>query len=274
MTKRRAIVSWVCLRGPRVCLTGSSAKESRGVAWRVLPINIGGRRHKLERSEAGVWVIAKLRTADKVCKVVVTDDQGRYLLPELPMATYRVFVRGYGAVESARVPAKPGQHLDLQSYVAPDGRAAAQIYRQLLVEPREIPSAAIARGNAGELSSVELSSDWGQGNTRDSRRHQGLWSVHSTLEAGIAAKSGPVGANMGGAFLSLGGSGRCSPIWTDRMRGRVPERSAPASSGVERTWCSLCGDWGTRQITARRSSQRLRESKVNRMGPCSRHDQW
>jgi hypothetical protein len=79
--------------------------------------------------EGGVWVIAE--TADlptKYAKIVVTDDQGRYVLPELPMATYQVFVRGYGLVDSPRVTAKPGQHLDLKAVIAPDGRAAAQIY--------------------------------------------------------------------------------------------------------------------------------------------------
>ena len=49
--------------------------------------------------EAGVWVIAE--TTDlptKFAKIVVTDDQGRYLLPELPKARYKVWVRGYGLV--------------------------------------------------------------------------------------------------------------------------------------------------------------------------------
>src|SRR5882724_8420077 len=71
--------------------------------------------------EAGVWVIAE--TTDlptKFAKIVVTDDQGRYVLPDLPKASYQVFVRGYGLVDSARVSAKPGQHLDLKAVVAPD----------------------------------------------------------------------------------------------------------------------------------------------------------
>jgi hypothetical protein len=79
--------------------------------------------------EAGVWVIAE--TTDlptKYAKVVVTDDRGRYMIPQLPSASYQVFVRGYGLVDSARVPAKPGQKLNLTATVAPDGRAAAQIY--------------------------------------------------------------------------------------------------------------------------------------------------
>src|SRR6266566_2530367 len=79
--------------------------------------------------EAGVWVIAETtELPTKYAKIVVTDDQGRYVIPDLPTANYQVWVRGYGLVDSARVPAKPGQHLDLKAVLAPDGRAAAQIY--------------------------------------------------------------------------------------------------------------------------------------------------
>src|SRR5207253_525509 len=64
----------------------------------------------------------------KFARMVVTDDQGRYVLPDLPQANYQVFVRGYGLVDSPRMAAKPGQHMDLKAVIAPDGRAAAQIY--------------------------------------------------------------------------------------------------------------------------------------------------
>ena len=52
--------------------------------------------------EAGVWVIAE--TADlptKYVKIVVTDDFGRYVIPDLPKANYQVWARGYGLVDSA-----------------------------------------------------------------------------------------------------------------------------------------------------------------------------
>src|SRR3981189_3385323 len=91
--------------------------------------DIGGVVTGASGPEAGVWVIAE--TTDlptKFAKMVVTDDQGRYLLPDLPQASYQIFVRGYGLVDSPRVPAKPGQHLDLKAVVAPDARAAAQVY--------------------------------------------------------------------------------------------------------------------------------------------------
>jgi hypothetical protein len=79
--------------------------------------------------EAGVWVIAE--TTDlptKFTKIVVTDDRGRYLIPELPKANYSVWVRGYGLVDSPKVPAVPGQVLDLKAVTAPSAAAAAEYY--------------------------------------------------------------------------------------------------------------------------------------------------
>src|SRR5438034_10559467 len=109
--------------------TWVSAQQRGGTAVAIDRDDIGGGVTSSNGPEAGVWVIAE--TTDlptKFARMVVTDDQGRYLLPDLPPANYQVFVRGYGLVDSARVPAKPGQHLDLNAVVAPDGRAAAQVY--------------------------------------------------------------------------------------------------------------------------------------------------
>src|SRR5882757_2108482 len=79
--------------------------------------------------EAGVWVIAE--TTDlptKFAKIVVTDDRGRYVLPELPKANYLVWVRGYGLVDSAKVATAPGRILDLTADPAPSQAAAAEYY--------------------------------------------------------------------------------------------------------------------------------------------------
>src|SRR5205814_2015867 len=81
------------------------------------------------RPEAGVWVIAE--TTDlptKLAKIVVTDDRGRYVLPELPKARYQVWVRGYGLVDSPMVQAMPGRTLDLTAVIAPTPAAAAEYY--------------------------------------------------------------------------------------------------------------------------------------------------
>ncbi len=81
------------------------------------------------RSEAGVWVIAE--TTDlptRLAKIVVTDDQGRYLIPGLPKANYNVWARGYGLVDSPKAQTEPGKTVDLKPVVAPDAAAAAQYY--------------------------------------------------------------------------------------------------------------------------------------------------
>ena len=76
--------------------------------------DLGGTVSGAGGPEAGVWVIAE--TTDlptKFAKIVVTDDQGRYLIPDLPKANYRVWVRGFGLVDSAKTPGTPGSVLDL-----------------------------------------------------------------------------------------------------------------------------------------------------------------
>jgi hypothetical protein len=91
--------------------------------------DIGGVVTSSKGPEAGVWVIAE--TTDlptKFRKIVVTDDQGQYLLPQLPKAHYKVWVRGYGLVDSMSVEAMPGQTLALTAVIAPTPQAAAQYY--------------------------------------------------------------------------------------------------------------------------------------------------
>ena len=91
--------------------------------------DIGGVVRAPNGPEAGVWVIAE--TTDlptRYTKSVVTDDQGRYVIPDLPTANYQVWVRGYGLVDSPKMRAKPGQHLDLTAVPAPNARAAAHYY--------------------------------------------------------------------------------------------------------------------------------------------------
>ena len=91
--------------------------------------DIGGVVISPNGPEAGVWVIAE--TSDlptKYRKIVVTDDRGRYVLPDLPKANYKVWVRGYGLVDSQPVISTPGNALALTAVPAPNGKAAAQIY--------------------------------------------------------------------------------------------------------------------------------------------------
>ena len=60
--------------------------------------------------------------------MVVTDDGGRYVLPDLPKGSYSIWVRGYGLVDSPKVKSAPGKILNLKAVVAPNDSAAAQYY--------------------------------------------------------------------------------------------------------------------------------------------------
>ena len=83
---------------------GSAHSRGRSGTVAIDADDIGGVVTSAKGPEAGVWVIAE--TTDlptKFARIVVTDDQGRYVLPDLPRANYEVFVRGYGLVDSARV---------------------------------------------------------------------------------------------------------------------------------------------------------------------------
>jgi hypothetical protein len=91
--------------------------------------DIGGTVVGDKGPEAGVWVIAETKDLPtKYAKVVVTDDQGRFVIPGLPDASYQIWVRGYGLVDSPKVEAKPGKLLDLKAVTAPSEKEAAQYY--------------------------------------------------------------------------------------------------------------------------------------------------
>jgi hypothetical protein len=121
-----AIAIAVLLTAPSARL---SAQQSTDPAIRISNSDLGGVVTSPNGPEAGVWVIAE--TTDlptKFAKIVVTDERGRYVLPDLPNARYHVWVRGYGLVDSPKVEARPGKLVNLQAVVAPNAAAAADYY--------------------------------------------------------------------------------------------------------------------------------------------------
>src|SRR5690242_21879091 len=129
---RRFHLSTVAAIGLAALLVGPvdlGAQQAPTQAVAIDNDDIGGVVRGPNGPEAGVWVIAE--TADlptKFAKMVVTDEQGRYLIPELPKAIYNVWVRGYGLVDSQPAKAAPGQHLNLTASPAPSAAAAAEYY--------------------------------------------------------------------------------------------------------------------------------------------------
>ena len=175
--------------------------------------------------EAGVWVIAETRDLPtRHIKIVVTDDEGRYLVPDLPQATYDVWVRGYGLVDSEKVQAEPGQALNLTAVVAPDAKAAAEYYPAQywfallqLPAPSEFPGTG-PQGN-GISPNVESQGEWirsvvntdgctgchALGNKATREIPEGLGDFDSNVDAWERrVKSGQAGGNMDTRLSQVG----------------------------------------------------------------------
>src|ERR1700726_4901419 len=114
-----------------VCIAGYFAflQADAQTAVSIKKSDIGGVVTSPNGPEAGVWVIAETHDLPtRFAKMVVTDDQGRYVVPDLPKAKYTVWVRGYGLADSAKAEAAPGKQLDLKAVPAANAAEAAKVY--------------------------------------------------------------------------------------------------------------------------------------------------
>jgi hypothetical protein len=112
-----------------LAVSPNTLSSQQNASVRIDNDDIGGVVTSAKGPEAGVWVIAE--TTDlptKFARMVATDDQGRYLLPDLPKANYSIWVRGYGLVDSPKVKSAPGKLLNFKAVVAPNEAAAAEYY--------------------------------------------------------------------------------------------------------------------------------------------------
>src|SRR6202046_5350030 len=116
-----------------LCFAGAfalvKAQQRPAVEVAIGSSDVGGVVTSVNGPEAGVWVIAE--TTDlptKFAKIVVTDDRGRYVIPDLPKANYNVWVRGYGLADPPKVQAAPGKLLNLTAVPAASPAAAAEYY--------------------------------------------------------------------------------------------------------------------------------------------------
>ena len=264
MSMLRASVTAVGVAaGVAASMTAINARQGAAIA--VDADDVGGIVRSSKGPEAGVWVVAE--TADlptKYVKIVVTDDQGRYLLPDLPKGSYSVFVRGYGLVDSPKVTTTPGTALNLTAVIAPSAHAAAQYYpagnwlAMLRVpESGEFPGTG-PQGN-GISPNVKNQSDWvrliksggctachqlGTKATREIPRELGTFpSLAQAWERRI--QSGQAGGNMMGGLNQLGKERALLLFadWTDRInRGEVPP-APPRPQGVERNVVISMWDW-------------------------------
>jgi len=127
--KRPSIIAAAAALLAGVSVSASAQQQSDAASIKIGERDIGGVISSPQGHEAGVWVIAETtELPTQFRRIVVTDDQGRYLVPDLPQADYNVWVRGYGLVDSPKKRAKPGQRLHLAAASAPSAVDAAHYY--------------------------------------------------------------------------------------------------------------------------------------------------
>ena len=237
-------------------LWGIAIPYTAGAEPRIAATEISGTVTSAHGAEAGVWVIAETHDFQtRFAKIVVTDEAGRYLIPELPEAKYRVWVRGYGLVDSRSVDATPGQHLDIATTVASDAATAAKSYPAaywyaMMKIPEEEQVAKVPGGrntylmwmkNMGCVGCHQL------GNLATRTIPKSLGTFKSSQEAWLRRlQSGQAGVQMinivQGALAGI-------PIhyladWTDRIAaGELPAVPPSRPSGIERNIVATVRDW-------------------------------
>src|ERR1700731_350373 len=109
--------------------TPLGAQPTAADAVRIGDNDLGGVVAGASGPEAGVWIVAEpTDLPTKFAKIVVPDDRGRYVIPDLPKANYTVWVRGYGLVDGPKVQTAPGKLVSLTAVPAPTEAAAAEYY--------------------------------------------------------------------------------------------------------------------------------------------------
>ncbi len=234
-----------------------SSQQSAGV--QIDNDDIGGVVTSVKGPEAGVWVIAE--TTDlptKFAKIVVTDERGRYVIPDLPKANYNIWVRGYGLVDAPKVRAVPGKILNLKAVVARSAAAAAEYY------PANYWYALLKIPSKSEFPLGKVKS---QGQWLSGIKTLGCNSCHQLGNKATRTISKSLGEfkTSSDAWDRRVLSGQASEImmrnlndldpvralklftdWTDRIaRGELPKAKPSRPAGVERNLVVTLWDWAT-----------------------------
>ncbi len=228
--------------------------------------DIGGVVASTKGPEAGVWVIAETTSLPtRYIKEVVTDDRGRYLIPDLPKAKYTVWARGYGLVDSPKTETEPGKLVNLKPTIAPDAKTAALLYPAeywyaLLKVPEKNEFPGTGPSGNGISTNVKNQGQWLHLIKTDSCEscHQ-LGNQYTRTIPPMFAKfdspaqawarrveSGQAGSAMKGGLAQLGSERATAEFgdWTTRIaKGEIPPVAPPRPQGLERNVVITQWDW-------------------------------
>ena len=194
--------------------------------------------------EAGVWVIAETNSLPTPYrKIVVTNDEGRFVVPQLPKGDYQVWVRGYGLKDSKPVSATFGTSMKLEVVSASSPQDAAKIfpanYWFSLWQPpalEELPKNFKSRDEW--IASMKLGCDLcHQTGIKEVRSHT------SAAEYDSAWRLAPV---MSATADRLGRDALAKSLadWGTRIDGGEVPPTPPRPTGVERNIVVTSWQWG------------------------------
>ncbi len=234
--------------------------------------DIGGVVSGPRGPEAGAWVIAETRdTPTHLIKIVVTDDQGRYLLPDLPKGNYDVWVRGYGLVDSPKVKAAPGKTLNLTAVASPDKKTTVSYYPALYwfsllrVPPKSDFPGTGPQGN-GISPNIRSQGEWirqivntdgctgchQMGNKATREIPKNLGTFDNSAEAwDRRIQSGQAGGGMSARFTQVGRRRALAMYadWSDRIaNGELPDAAPSRPQGKERNVVVTLWDWADPKV--------------------------
>src|SRR6186713_1051648 len=257
----RRVLTTIFLSVLTICIATSPRAQQVDVRTN----EIGGVVTSTKGAEAGVWVIAETNDLPtKFARIVVTDDQGRYLIPDLPAANYSVWVRGYGLVDSPKTQTTRGKNLNLNAVKASSPAAAAQYYpaaQWLSLMEMPAKSEFPGTGDSGNGISPNMRS---QGDWIRNVKSGGCTACHAlgtkaTREIPTAlgpfpttvaawdrrVKSGQAGAQMSGALNQFGRARvlKMFADWTDHIRAGAIPPAPSRPQGIERNVVITQWDW-------------------------------
>ncbi len=250
------------------CQTEMGTQAGADPAIGVGANDLGGVVDSANGPEAGVWVIAETtELPTKFTKIVVTDERGRYVIPDLPKATFSVWVRGYGLVDAPKVQVTPGQIVNLKAVVAPGAAAAAEYYPPIYwYSMLKIPDKSLFPGTGekgnGMPARLKSQADWlsdikttgcmschalGTKGTRTIPKELGVfkssadaWARRLTSGQAMTQMMNVLGRLDSQRALALWGD------WTDRIAaGELPFDKPSRPQGVERNIVLTLWDWST-----------------------------
>lgn len=229
--------------------------------------DIGGTVMGEKGPEAGVWVIAETKDLPTgYAKAVVTDDQGRFVIPELPAASYKVWARGYGLQDTAAQTSRPGSKLEFKAQPALSAAADAQLYPGMYwYSLIDVPAKSEFPGT-GEKGNLMPATMKSQEQWIDTLKHmcqschalgsRGVREVPEIFKNGRDTKSawavrtvaGQAMEYMAAVLASMGPQSAYTILghWTDRVAaGELPFEKPVRPKGVERNVVYTMWDWAS-----------------------------